>query len=77
MRRADYFGEEIDLLKFIKANRNKLVLKPNDDYGGHGITIGWNADEIGWEEALARSSDERRLSGAGTGAHSPRNVSRA
>ena len=50
--KTDYFGEEIELLKFINANRNKLVLKPNDDYGGHGITIGWNADEIGWEEAL-------------------------
>ena len=50
--KTDYFGEEIELLKFINDNRNKLVLKPNDDYGGHGITIGWNADEIGWEEAL-------------------------
>ncbi len=50
--KTDYFGEEIDLLKFINTNRNKLVLKPNDDYGGHGITIGWNADESGWEEAL-------------------------
>ena len=50
--KTDYFGEDIELLKFINANRNKLVLKPNDDYGGHGITIGWNADEIGWEEAL-------------------------
>jgi hypothetical protein len=50
--KTDYFGEEIELLKFINENRNKLVLKPNDDYGGHGITIGWNADEIGWEEAL-------------------------
>lgn len=50
--KTDYFGNEIELLEFINANRNKLVLKPNDDYGGHGITIGWNADEIGWEEAL-------------------------
>ena len=50
--KTDYFGEEIELLSFINDNRNKLVLKPNDDYGGHGITIGWNADEIGWEEAL-------------------------
>lgn len=50
--KTDYFGEEIETLKFINDNRNKLVLKPNDDYGGHGITIGWNADEIGWEEAL-------------------------
>ena len=50
--KSDYFGKEIDLLKYIKANREQLVLKPNDDYGGHGITIGWNADEISWDEAL-------------------------
>src|SRR6266498_105902 len=50
--KTDYLGKEIDLLEYIKANRDKLVLKPNDDYGGHGITIGWNTDEIRWEEAL-------------------------
>jgi hypothetical protein len=50
--KTDYFGKEIDLLDYIKANRDRLVLKPNDDYGGHGITIGWNTDEIRWEEAL-------------------------
>jgi hypothetical protein len=50
--RSDYKHEEIDLLEFISANRHKLVLKPNDDYGGHGITIGWNTDEIRWQEAI-------------------------
>jgi uncharacterized circularly permuted ATP-grasp superfamily protein len=50
---SDYFGQQIDLLAYIKANRNKLVLKPNDDYGGHGITIGWNSDEAIWDAALA------------------------
>jgi circularly permuted ATPgrasp domain protein len=50
--KSDYQGEAIDLLEFISANRHKLVLKPNDDYGGHGITIGWNTDEIRWDEAL-------------------------
>jgi hypothetical protein len=50
--RSDYKQEEIDLLEFVAANRHKLVLKPNDDYGGHGITIGWNIDEIGWNEAI-------------------------
>lgn len=51
--KSDYFGKEIDLVEYIKANRNKLVLKPNDDYGGHGITIGWNAAEAAWDEALS------------------------
>ena len=49
---SDYFGEEIDLLEFIGARRDRMVLKPNDDYGGHGIYIGWNIDEIGWDEAI-------------------------
>ena len=38
-------GEEIDLVEWTRANANKLVLKPNDDYGGHGIYIGWNSTE--------------------------------
>lgn len=50
--KSDYYGKEIDLLKFINERRDRLVLKPNDDYGGHGIYIGWNIDEIGWDEAV-------------------------
>ena len=50
--KSDYFGDEIDLLEFIDERRDRLVLKPNDDYGGHGIYIGWNTDEIGWDEAI-------------------------
>jgi hypothetical protein len=50
--KSDYYGNEIDLLGFINDRRDRLVLKPNDDYGGHGIYIGWNIDEIGWDEAL-------------------------
>ncbi|MGH9900847.1 MAG: hypothetical protein ACRD68_03305, partial [Pyrinomonadaceae bacterium] len=49
---TDYGGGRVDLLEFITRNRQRLVLKPNDDYGGHGIYIGWNDDEITWEEAL-------------------------
>jgi uncharacterized circularly permuted ATP-grasp superfamily protein len=50
--KSDYYGEEIDLLEFIGERRERLVLKPNDDYGGHGIYIGWNTDETGWDEAI-------------------------
>ena len=50
--KSDYFGKEIDLVEYLKTNRQQLVLKPNDDYGGHGITIGWNTDQAGWDEAL-------------------------
>ena len=50
--RSDYFGRDINLLDFIRASGERLVLKPNDDYGGHGITIGWNVDQRGWDEAI-------------------------
>lgn len=45
-------GAFVDLLEYISEHRDRLVLKPNDDYGGHGIYIGWNNDQIGWDEAL-------------------------
>ena len=50
--KTDYFGKEIDLIEYIRANRDQLVLKPNDDYGGHGIFIGWNSSEAEWNTAL-------------------------
>jgi uncharacterized circularly permuted ATP-grasp superfamily protein len=50
--KSDYRGDKIDLLEFIASRRDRLVLKPNDDYGGHGIYIGWNSDEIAWDEAM-------------------------
>ena len=49
---TDYFGREVNLLDFIRADGERLVLKPNDDYGGHGITIGWSVDQRGWDEAI-------------------------
>ncbi len=49
---TSYNGRQVDLLEFVLANRDRLVLKPNDDYGGHGITIGWNTNETIWREAM-------------------------
>lgn len=46
-------GETIDLVDWTRANSHKLVLKPNDDYGGHGIYIGWNSTAGEWDDAIA------------------------
>lgn len=43
---------EIDLVEWTRANAEKLVLKPNDDYGGHGIYIGWNSSVAEWDDAI-------------------------
>lgn len=45
-------GEKIDLVEWIRSNSNQLVLKPNDDYGGHGIFIGWNSSRSEWDDAI-------------------------
>ncbi len=45
-------SEEIDLVEWTRENSDKLVLKPNDDYGGHGIYIGWATTKNEWEEAI-------------------------
>lgn len=48
-------GVEIDLVDWTRQNSHKLVLKPNDDYGGHGIYIGWNSSPAEWEEAIQKA----------------------
>ncbi len=45
-------SESIDLVDWTRKNAEKLVLKPNDDYGGHGIYIGWNSTESEWNDAI-------------------------
>lgn len=45
-------GKSIDLVKFINQNKDGLVLKPNDDYGGKGIVLGWTVDQSAWEKAV-------------------------
>lgn len=51
--RTGHAGEEIELVEWTRSNSQKLVLKPNDDYGGHGIYIGWNVSETEWDDAIA------------------------
>jgi len=50
--KTTYHGEDVDLVEWTRQNSDKLVLKPNDDYGGHGIYIGWNSTEGEWNDAI-------------------------
>jgi uncharacterized circularly permuted ATP-grasp superfamily protein len=45
-------GQQIDLVPFIADHREQLVLKPNDEYGGKGVAIGWATDDAEWQRAL-------------------------
>src|SRR5262245_48665117 len=48
-----YQGQQVPLLTFAQRNRERLVLKPNDDYGGQGVLLGWETDQSSWDRALA------------------------
>jgi len=50
-----YNNETVDLLEFVREQRDRLVLKPNDDYGGHGIFIGWESDASAWDAAIEQA----------------------
>lgn len=51
-------GRTIDLVPFIAGERQQLVLKPNDDYGGAGVVLGWTASDDEWKAALTRALSE-------------------
>lgn len=47
-----YRGRRIDLLEFVAANRERLALKPNSEYGGRGVTLGWEVEPDVWVQAI-------------------------
>ena len=50
-----HYGEHIELLNFIRRHRENLVLKPSDEYGGTGVTLGWETNERDWDTAIERA----------------------
>lgn len=50
-----HYGRPVELLAFIRKERENLVLKPSDEYGGSGVTLGWETAEAAWDEAIERA----------------------
>jgi hypothetical protein len=57
-RHTRYGRRKVDLVPFVLGGRERFVLKPNDDYGGAGVVLGWTVSDSEWEritrEALTR-----------------------
>lgn len=51
-RKTRHADRDIDLVEFTAANRERLVLKPNDEYGGKGIVLGWTVSDSEWSDAI-------------------------
>jgi uncharacterized circularly permuted ATP-grasp superfamily protein len=57
-QQARYHGETIDLIPYIVEHREHFVLKPNDEYGGKGIVLGWQTDLANWSQAVQAALTE-------------------
>jgi hypothetical protein len=45
-------GERIELLEYLRKERESLVLKPNRSYGGDRVLVGPSAAQADWESAI-------------------------
>lgn len=54
-RKTSREDQTVDLPEYIHKNREKLVLKPNDDSGENHSIRGWETDDAGWDRALRRA----------------------
>jgi len=48
-------GETIDLLGYVRRHGRDFVLKPNDEYGGAGVILGWEQDTPVWDSVISRA----------------------
>lgn len=53
--KTTFRGLRIDLLEFVRNNRAYFVIKPNDEYGGKGVTLGFSASQKEWDDAIQQS----------------------
>lgn len=57
-RRTLLDGKEIDLIPYLSSHKDDFVLKPNDEYGGKGVVLGWETDQSAWDAALQNALAE-------------------
>ncbi len=48
-------GRQVDLVPFVAERQERMVLKPNDDYGGAGVVLGWTVSPADWQAELAKA----------------------
>ncbi len=58
-RKTTYGHEPIDLIPFIMANRERLVLKPIEAHGGKNVVLGWTVGSGEWNTAVERAIGNR------------------
>jgi hypothetical protein len=54
---TDPRGAEVDLVEYLAEHRERLVLKPTHDFGGHGVHLGWRESDHEWRDAIQSALD--------------------
>jgi uncharacterized circularly permuted ATP-grasp superfamily protein len=57
--RVTYGQWVVDLLDFVSDNRQRLVLKPASEYGGHGVSLGIETDQAAWDRIIGDHAERR------------------
>jgi hypothetical protein len=57
-RMTEYQGRQVEMLTLLSDYRDRFVLKPNDEYGGKGVTLGWETTPEAWDEAIRHALTE-------------------
>ncbi len=50
--KTTFEGREVDLPELLRTDRERFILKPHDDYGGHGVSFGWEESASDWESLI-------------------------
>jgi uncharacterized circularly permuted ATP-grasp superfamily protein len=58
--RTSHYGRPVELLEFLRSERQNLVLKPSDEYGGSGVTLGWETSEVEWDAAIEKAMESKQ-----------------
>src|SRR6202023_3122260 len=61
--RTSHRGKSVDLLAFMRKGRENLVLKPSDEYGGTGVTLGWETSESAWDATIEKAIGAAKAGG--------------
>jgi len=55
--RVTYGQWVVDLLEFVSDNRQRLVLKPASEYGGHGVSLGIETEQADWDRIITEHAE--------------------
>jgi glutathionylspermidine synthase len=55
--RVSYGRWVVDLFDFVSDNRERLVLKPASEYGGHGVALGIETEQSEWDAIVAEHAE--------------------